>query len=818
VRPGCDALRSAALRVRRRLVEAWTVAPGESRGRWLLRVTGRGLVGAALATLLLGAWRSDLRAPEATLLLQDRHGRFLAEVGAARDDAFGYWPLESLPERVAAAVLAVEDRRFWSHPGIDPMAVVRALRQNFGSGRRISGASTIAMQVARMQDPGGRTYPRKLVEAATALFLTARHGRERLLAHYLRLVPYGNRVHGIAYAARRYLDKPVEDLSWAETAFLCAIPQSPARMNPFRRSGRERAVARGLRILEQLHRTGALSDEEHTLAREQIRTLRVPPPGERPLSALHAVLRLEERFRTPESRAPLAHRPILRTTLDLDLQDEVAWETLRAVNAWEAQGAKNAAAVVLDRSTGEVLAWVGSTDYFDRRHSGSIDYTAVPRSPGSALKPFIYALALERGTITPATILDDLHRGAGGITNADRRFLGPMLPRFALANSRNVPAADLLDRVGLGDGFAFLQDLGLHDGRESARRFGLGLAIGGLPVTLEQLVRAYTALAGEGRLRDPVWYVGQPASERRVLSEETARQVALFLSDPQARLPSFARMGATEYPYPVAVKTGTSSRYRDAWAVGFSTRYLVGVWIGDPDFRPMNHLSGYRSSARLVQRIVSALHRDQADGQEDLSFPPPRGFEQTRLCALTGQLATPACDRVVAEWVRPGDAPLERCRAHVEVLVDSRSGQVASASTPAVWRERRTLVDLPPRYASWAAGARLPRLAELRFAAGARRSRLPGDAEATRLSVTSPENGARLLRDPETPADRATLALEALVDPPVPQIVWYVDGQPFQVAGHPYTVRWPLEPGEHTFEARLPHAPVGSGRVRVLVQ
>jgi len=769
-----------------------------------------------MGAVLLAAWRSDLRSPASTLLLHDRNGAFLAEVGAERDDAFGYWPVARLPERVVAAVLAVEDRRFWIHPGIDAVAVVRALKQNIGNQRRISGASTLAMQIARMQDPGARTYSRKLVEALTALLLTARHGREELLSHYLRLVPYGNRVHGIAYAARRYLDKPVDDLSWAETAFLCAIPQAPARMNPFRASGRRRAARRGLEILARLHEDGTLSDEEYALAQEQIPALRVPSPRERPLGALHAVLRLEQRFRAPESRALLAQHPIVRTTLDLDLQEEVAWQTLRAVDRWEAHGARNAAAIVLDRHTNEVLAWVGSTDYFDERHAGSIDYTRVPRSPGSALKPFIYALALERGAISAATILDDLERGAGGIANSDQRFLGPLLPRVALANSRNVPAAGLLDRVGLGEGYDFLGDLGLHDGTAPSRRYGLGLAIGGLPVTLEQLVRGYSALAGEGRLSEPIWYEGQAESSRRVLSESAARQVALFLSDPLARLPSFPRMGATEYPYPVAVKTGTSSRYRDAWAVGFSTRYLVGVWIGDPDFRPMNRVSGYRAAAPLVQSIIGALHGDQADGLEDLSFPPPRGYRAQRLCALTGSRATSACDTVHLEWLRPGEEPVNACTAHVRVAIDMRTGSVASAATPAASREPRTFTDLPPRYAAWAAGAGLPRLPGLTRVSS---RQLPADsARAPRVSLTAPENGLRVLRDPETPMAQATLALEATVDPPVPQIVWYVDGEPFQVADYPYTARWTLEPGEHSFQARLPHTAGASGKARVIVQ
>jgi len=776
-----------------------------------------------LGVLLLALCRSGLVAPEPTLLLRDRHGRFLAEVGAERDDAFGFWPLERIPERVAAAVLAVEDRRFYSHPGVDPAAVVRALRQNLASGRRISGASTIAMQVARMQGTGPRTYPRKALEALTAVLLTARHGRDAVLAHYLRLVPYGNRIHGIAHAARRYFDKPVEDLSWAEIAFLCAIPQAPARMNPFDPLGRQRAVERGQRILAQLHEDGKLGDVELTLARRQLDRLRIPPPDERPRTALHAVLRLERLLETERARLPLAGRPVVRTTLDLDLQEEVAWLTLKAVDEWDARGGRNAAAVVVDRDTSEVLAWVGSTDYFDEARSGAIDYTAVPRSPGSALKPFVYALALDRGVITPASILDDLERGASGITNADGRFLGPLLPRVALANSRNVPAANLLSKVGLGEGYSFLGDLGLHDGSRPARRYGLGLTIGGMPVTLEQLVRAYGALASGGVLSDLQWWPGQERRTRRVLSEESARQVTLFLSDPMARLPSFPRMGITEYPYPVAVKTGTSSRFRDAWTVAFTQRYVVGVWVGDPDFRPMSRLGGYSSAAHLVKRIVAFLHRDQSGGLEDLSFPRPRGFEAHRLCALTGRLATAACDRVFVEWLRPGEAPVDHCRAHVRLAVDTRTGAPASSRTPAAFREVRTFVDLPARYAAWVADTDLPRLPapawEPPIGGPQATPPVPFDpVPKVRLSLTAPEPGQRLLRDPEMPPDRSTLALKAVVDPPVPQVVWYVDGAPFQVADYPYETRWRLSPGEHRFQARLPNAPVSSAVVSVVVQ
>ena len=223
------------------------------------------------------------------------------------------------------------------------------------------------------------------------------------------------------------------------------------------------------------------------------------------------------------------------------------------------------------------------------------------RSPGSTLKPFLVAHALDRGVITPSTILDDIERGPGGIGNADDAFLGPMLPRSALANSRNVPAAQLVARLGVDETYGYLGELKLHDGREPARRYGLGLAIGGLPTTLERLVRAYTTVARDGRMVELRWRLDDPLVERRVMSEEAARLVTLFLSDPQARLPAFPRGGALEYPFGAAIKTGTSSRFRNAWAVGWTSRHLVGAWVGDPAYCPMN-VSRASLSTRLACR------------------------------------------------------------------------------------------------------------------------------------------------------------------------------------------------------------------------
>lgn len=776
--------------------------------------------------MAVDAARLDLRGPPPSTLLLDRQGRFIAEV-AGQGEEYGYWPVQALPPRVVAAALALEDRRFDSHPGVDPLALVRALYQNLSSGRRVSGASTIAMQVARLLDPGERSYWRKARETWRALVLTLRYGRSEVLAAYLRLVPYGNRVHGIAYAARRYLDKPVADLSWAEIAFLSAIPQAPTLLNPFREDGRQRAIARGGRILEKLRDTGLLSAAEFELARQQIRDIRLPAIPVRPAHSLHAVFKLKQVLAAAPRGGAEPYRVV--TTLDLDLQESVATLAGAAVAEWESRGAGNAAVILLDRKTNGVLAWLGSTDYFDKDQAGALDYAQTPRSPGSTLKPFFYALAFDRDKITPATILDDLPAVSEGIANADKAYLGPLLPRQALANSRNVPVARLLNDIGLEEGYAFLRELGLHDNEQDARHYGLGLVIGAMPVTLERLVQAYSVLANDGHWRSLNWVPDQAGTERQLLSPATARLLTLHLSDAGARLPSFPRMGSTEYAFPVALKTGTSQGLRDAWTVAYSQRYLLGVWVGHPDARPMRELTGASSAAELARQILNQLHGSERHGFADLAFPPPEGYRPVSLCALSGKRATPACDRVFEEWFKPGQEPQEDDDAHLRLAVDVRNGLLAHAGTPARYVERRNFISLPPRYADWAAQANLPHppgevslLGEKSATVTRRRSSVnigaDSDSAKSVLRIVAPGNGLKLLRDPSVPAAHNTIALQAEVVPPVRELLWLVDGKPYRLAPYPYTVRWPLQTGDHVIQARAPLSPEVSASVHIRVE
>ena len=496
-----------------------------------------------------------------------------------------------------------------------------------------------------MQDPAARGYIAKAFEAATALLMTARYGRDAVLRQYLALVPFGQNSHGIAHAARWYFDKPVEDLSWAEIAVLSAVPQSPAAMSPGTVAGRARAVERGRKALVRLHDQGVLDDAGFAQSLIDIDNLAAPERMERAPDALHAILRIGDL---------VGHGPPVeqvRSTIDLALQRHVTKLARQRLDALRPLGAEQAAVMVVDRRSMEVLALVGSGRY-DAVDAGKIDYSIRQRSPGSTLKPFIFAEALEQGDIGPGTILNDNPDNGTGIDDADRRFLGPLLPRQALGNSRNVPAALLVRLVGLDRTHWFLGNLGLHHEDHPADRYGLTLSVGGMPTTLDRLVAAYGALANDGSFRPLRWYREQVEPPGRpVLSVATARLITMFLADPMARLPSFARMGATEYPFPTAVKTGTSQGYRDAWVAAYTDRYLVGVWVGRPDGRPMSGISGASGAAMVAHDVLLDLHGADADGLSDTMFRPPAGHEPVPLCASTGRPSDGDCAQILTEFM-----------------------------------------------------------------------------------------------------------------------------------------------------------------------
>lgn len=748
-------------------------------------------------------------------LIQDRRGHYLGEVSGSGGE-LGYWaPPYVLPEKVVAATLIAEDQHFHDHPGVYLPSVGRAVMQNVKNQRVISGASTLAMQVARMQTPGSRSLLRKVREAVEALALIHNHGHEAVLRQYLTLAPYGNRVHGISRAARMYFDKPVEDLSWAQAAFLAALPQMPGRMNPFDPDGFRRAVKRSQRILRVLRDKGMLTEDE--LTQSLSAELGIVGRPHRHPEAMHAVLKLSR------DAAKFAGGPIRSATIDLETQDTVAKLLRQNLEGLESLGAGNTAALVVDTESGDILAYVGSRDYFSEEHRGAIDFVQTRRSPGSTLKPFIYALALEKGGYTAATELADTAMDVQNDTgeayvpeNINHTFLGPMLFREALANSRNIPALRVLSDVGVEQALRFFEDGGVKQIDWDPNRYGLGLAIGNLNVTLEELTALYGVLAREGETLPLRRFTDEPAVKpKRLLHRETAQLIRHILSDPLARRPTFPVGSALDFPYAVAVKTGTSQGYRDAWTVAFSDRLLVAVWVGNHDWRRMHKVGGANGAATAAHQILDALMPEHRPWQTlTEAFPAPDGAVSVDVCPLSGRLAGPDCPSHKSEWFLRGTAPVDHCPFHAQVKLDRRNGLRAGPQCSRDDVVTRVMLDLPPEYAQWARHEHL----DLAPQQESPFCPLSESALEPKVSIKEPRGPVRLLFDPDTPASASTLRLAAEVTPSTEPIVWLVDGVPVATVAFPYEYRWSVTPGRHVITAAMAHRETKSRPVTVDVQ
>jgi penicillin-binding protein 1C len=537
---------------------------------------------------------------------------------------------------------------------------------------------------------------------------------------------------------------------------------------------------------------------------------------DRSASRRRAVLEWSERAR---ARA----QPISMATLDLEIQSKVARILRENLARLEPSGAGNTAALVVDTETGDILAHVGSRDFFSEEHRGAIDFVRQRRSPGSTLKPFLYALALEKGAFSAASELADTplevqEEGGRSYTpeNINHNFLGPMLLREALGNSRNIPALRVLSAVGVEPALRFFERAGVSGISYAPGRYGLGLATGNLHTTLEELVGLYGVLAREGETLPLRRFVDEPQPPRpRLMSREVAQLVRHILADPLARRPSFPAGSALDYPYAVAVKTGTSQGYRDAWAAAFSDRLLVVVWVGNHDWRRMRGLGGLYGAAGAVHRIFDAVTPGWKPYRPVLeAFAPPEGAALAEVCPLSGRLAGPLCPHRKGEWFLPGTVPTQGCPFHVRVRLDRRNGLRAGAECPQRHVVEQVMLALPEEYAQWAKRQHLEVAPE-------RESPLcPSGPEVLepRVAIREPRGVVKLLYDPDTPAEASTLRLAAEVTPSTEPVVWLVNGEPVATVGYPHEFRWSVRPGRHVITAAMAHRPYVSEPVTVVVE
>lgn len=585
------------------------------------------------------------RDPGGTRLL-DRNGRLLSVV-PARDGAFveKRGPGE-IPGACRELFVRLEDRRFFSHPGVDLFAVARAVVRKPWRGGRPAGASTITMQLARIAVPLPRTLAGKAAEAALALGIEARLTKGEILDLYLDAVPFGRNARGVGAAAWTYFGSDIGSLSRAQLLLLAVIPRNPSAFDPFARPA---ALADAARRLSARWSLG-VSDAEIGDAVASAASAR--PPNLAPHFSQHAVARLR------------AVGSPVRTSLDADLNAFV--ESRIRFRLAQVRGARitNAAAVVLDNATGEVLAWVGSRDWNDTAAGGQLDGVLVRRQSASTLKPLLYAMALERGW-TPATLLPDADTAFGAEelyrpVNFDRRSRGPVRLRTALASSLNVPAVFTLSRVGVADFEALLQKAGFALPADARQRWGLGAAIGNVEATLLELARAFCLFPRGGTL-PPLSLVrgtGDTAEAERIFSPETAWTICSILSDPAARAAGFGTRTYFRTSFPAMFKSGTSSEFTNLWCLGATPRHTVAAWAGNFDGRAVINKTGSVVPARIVVDILEKITG------RPVPFPMPAGIIEARICSLSGGGATPRCPAVRTEFFASAAAPLRPCAVH----------------------------------------------------------------------------------------------------------------------------------------------------------
>lgn len=559
-------------------------------------------------------------------------------------------PLAQVSPWLVLAAVAAEDKRFFVHMGVDYKAILRAAWQNVRAGEVVSGASTITQQLARVIEPRPRTLWGKAKEAWNALMLERGKTKEEILEEYFNLLEFGNLTQGAEAASSYYFGCSAADLSVAQAAALAGMIQSPVRFDPVKHP--KAAVKRRNQVLKLMYENGFIDQSVYQTALKEPLAVR---PASRPFSAPHFTRYLAGLL--PDSAADVY------STLDARVQNRAGEIIQNQLSKLKDENVTNAAVVVLDNQTGGVLAYVGSADFEDEAHSGQVDGVRALRQPGSALKPFVYALGFEKGLYPSFLIKDEDTFFPGGYRprNYDGSFHGYVSIRDALGASYNIPVVKVAEKVGVSNILAALRKLGFSSLSRPADFYGLGLSLGAGEVRLLDLANAYASLA-RGGIYKPLLLaenppVSGPGGAKRVFSPEVSFLVTDILADNSARAAAFGLNSALQVPFDMAAKTGTSKDYRDNFAVGYTPRWTIAVWAGNFDGAPMRRVSGVSGAAPILHDL--AVYMQQL--YPSPSFKRPEGITSVSVCAQSGLPAGKNCTQTRVDYFITGQVPAARC-------------------------------------------------------------------------------------------------------------------------------------------------------------
>ncbi|MGB8984098.1 MAG: penicillin-binding protein 1C [Anaerolineales bacterium] len=748
----------------------------------------------------------------------DREGRLLYEVLAETGGRNTVLSFGNIPQCLKDATIAVEDKNFYTHPGVDVTGILRALWINLRGGETVSGGSTITQQVARnllmsQDERTERSLRRKLREAVLAWQMTRRLSRDEILALYLNQMNYGGMAYGVEAAAQTYFGKPASELLLPECALLVGLPQAPGAYNPFTNPGL--AKERQRVVLGLMEKHGYLTPEER-LGAEAIPLSFNPEPY--PIEAPHFIWIVKDQIDKLTFTGSLDPHAslVVRTTLDLDVQHlsedilKRRIEGFRNEDATFSHNVNNAALVVIDPHSGEILALVGSADYFDASIDGALDMATAPRQTGSAFKPFIYALALDPtrpGAWTAATSILDVsttfitHDGTPYTpSNYDNSQHGPVSVRASLGSSLNIPAVKTLREVGIESTLDLARRVGITS-LSNPQQYDLSLALGGGEISLLELSTAYAALANNGsftgnysilEIHDAdgnLLYMQEKVSPVQVFDPRLAWLISDILSDDAARAAGFGPDSTLKLDRPAAVKTGTTTNFHDNWTIGYTPELVVGVWVGNSGHEAMHNVTGLTGAAPIWNEVMRGL----LQGRPDRPFERPDGLTQVEVCALSGLLPTSACPHTRTEWFIAGTEPMQTDTFYQQVWVDVLTNLPANDLTPADRRKSMIVLDLPVEVQAWARGQGLPLLADF----GNHASQQPDG-----LILLSPPPNTTYRIDPKFDLASQQLQIEVAAGGSLSQVTIWLDGNLLTtLSSPPYQAWWTLSAGEHQFWA-----------------
>jgi penicillin-binding protein 1C len=580
--------------------------------------------------------------PEASLRILDRYGNLLREFRPHGQASSYPVSLSQISPWMVLATLAAEDQRFWEHSGVDAQALARALGQDLRAGKVVSGASTLTQQLSKSLEPRPRTWMGKLKEAWQALRLEKEHSKSEILEAYLNRSYYGPSCQGVEAASRLYFGLPASQLSLAQASVLAGLPKSPKHLDPLRH--RKAAMERQAWILGRLATEHWTDPESLALAASEKILLRPQHPN---FEAPH--------FCDAVRRWSHGQGGDFHSSLDGPLQKDLEGLLHNQLQQLEEDRVTEAALLLLDNSSGQVLAWVGSADYFGPE-SGQVDGVLAHRQPGSALKPFLYALGFSKG-YKPSDLVDDApYTNLGGYSprNYDRSYHGRVSLRQALACSYNIPAVKLIESLGVREAYANDRRFGLVSLDQGADYYGPGLALGDGEISLLELASAYAALARQGLWRPARLNLSGPPMEwpqmprHRALDAGSCFQVLDVLRDNAAREPAFGMDSVLRLPFGAAVKTGTTKDYRDNWCVGVTPEWTLAVWAGNYDGQPMRRVSGVSGAGPLFHDAAMRISQSYPPSE----FRAPQEVQEVDLCLESGRWAGPSCGASVTDWIQ----------------------------------------------------------------------------------------------------------------------------------------------------------------------